>query len=85
MTFGLQEIARAVEAAGNPPPPHSVAGWSVDTRTIAVGDLYFALRGPNHDGHAFVRAAREQGAVAAVVERPSGGQPELMYPIRLPL
>jgi UDP-N-acetylmuramoyl-tripeptide--D-alanyl-D-alanine ligase len=46
-----------------------VTGWSVDSRTIQPGDLYFALRGPNHDGHAFVKAAFEKGAVAAVVDR----------------
>jgi UDP-N-acetylmuramoyl-tripeptide--D-alanyl-D-alanine ligase len=41
----------------------------VDTRTQNVGDLYFALRGPNHDGHDFVEVAMERGAVGAVVER----------------
>jgi UDP-N-acetylmuramoyl-tripeptide--D-alanyl-D-alanine ligase len=43
-------------------------GWSVDTRTLSPGDLFFALRGPNHDGHAYVTLALEKGAVAAVVE-----------------
>ncbi|MGA2132624.1 MAG: UDP-N-acetylmuramoyl-tripeptide--D-alanyl-D-alanine ligase [Bryobacteraceae bacterium] len=45
-----------------------VTGWSVDTRTLALGDLYFALRGPNHDGHDYVALAAQRGAVAAVVE-----------------
>ncbi|MGI8988626.1 MAG: UDP-N-acetylmuramoyl-tripeptide--D-alanyl-D-alanine ligase, partial [Bryobacteraceae bacterium] len=40
------------------------AGWSVDTRTLQPGDLFFALR----EGHNYVRAAFERGAVAAVVE-----------------
>jgi UDP-N-acetylmuramoyl-tripeptide--D-alanyl-D-alanine ligase len=44
-------------------------GWSVDTRTLSPGDLFFALRGPNHDGHAYVAAALEKGAAAVVVER----------------
>lgn len=39
-----------------------------DTRTLQPGDLYWALRGENHDGHAFVRVAAEAGASAAVVE-----------------
>lgn len=39
-----------------------------DTRTLQAGDLYWALRGENHDGHLFVRAAAEAGAAAAVVE-----------------
>jgi UDP-N-acetylmuramoyl-tripeptide--D-alanyl-D-alanine ligase len=41
-------------------------GWSVDTRTLSPGDVFFALRGPNHDGHAYIDAAIEKGAVAVV-------------------
>jgi len=51
-----------------------------DTRTLQPGDLYWALRGENHDGHAFVRAAAGAGAAAAVVERG-----ELDAPSELPL
>jgi UDP-N-acetylmuramoyl-tripeptide--D-alanyl-D-alanine ligase len=68
MTLDLQEVARAMGAGGNPCPV-KVTGWSVDTRTQKPGDIYFALRGPNFDGHAFVGAAREKGAAAVVVER----------------
>jgi UDP-N-acetylmuramoyl-tripeptide--D-alanyl-D-alanine ligase len=46
-----------------------VTGWSIDSRTVQPGDLYFALRGPNHDGHAFVKEVFEKGAVAVVVDR----------------
>ena len=46
-----------------------VSGWSVDSRTLLPGDLYFALRGPNHDGHAFVDEVLKKGAVGAVVDR----------------
>src|SRR5512146_71454 len=45
-----------------------VTGWSVDSRTLRPGDLYFALRGPNHDGHAYVTEVLKKGAVAAVVD-----------------
>ncbi|MBI4910307.1 MAG: UDP-N-acetylmuramoyl-tripeptide--D-alanyl-D-alanine ligase [Acidobacteria bacterium] len=44
-----------------------VTGWSVDSRTIQPGDLFVALRGPHHDGHAHVGTAFEKGAVAAMV------------------
>jgi UDP-N-acetylmuramoyl-tripeptide--D-alanyl-D-alanine ligase len=72
MTLNLQEVARAIGADGHPPPV-SVAGWSVDTRTQNPGDVYIALRGPNHDGHDFVAAAVEKGAAAAVVEGGGSG------------
>ena len=45
------------------------AGYSIDSRTVAPGDLFFAVRGERHDGHDFVAAAFERGAVAAVVSR----------------
>ena len=43
-----------------------ISGWSVDSRSVAPGDLFFALRGPNHDGHAYVEEALRKGAAAAV-------------------
>lgn len=41
---------------------------STDTRTLAPGALFVALRGEQHDGHAFVDAARAAGAVAVLVD-----------------
>src|SRR5664279_2011108 len=67
MILNLQEVARAVGASAQP-PSLTVGGWSVDTRTQNPGDVYFALRGPNHDGHDFLAAAIEKGAAAVVVE-----------------
>lgn len=43
-------------------------GVSTDSRTVAPGDLFVALRGENFDGHKFVRAALAKGAPGAVVE-----------------
>lgn len=68
MTLDLQEVAAVMGAAGEPRPLR-VAGWSVDTRTQNAGDVFFALRGPNFDGHNFVKVALEKGAAAAVVEQ----------------
>jgi UDP-N-acetylmuramoyl-tripeptide--D-alanyl-D-alanine ligase len=41
---------------------------SSDTRTIAAGDLFVALRGERFDAHQFLPQAKEAGALAAVVE-----------------
>jgi len=67
MTLDLQEVARAMAALGAA-AALPVAGWSVDTRTQRPGDVYFALRGANHDGHDFVPQALAGGAAAVVVE-----------------
>ena len=44
-------------------------GYSIDSRTVAPGEIFFAVRGEIHDGHDFAVAAFERGAVAAVVSR----------------
>jgi UDP-N-acetylmuramoyl-tripeptide--D-alanyl-D-alanine ligase len=46
----------------------SATGVSIDTRTLKPGDLYIAIKGDTHDGHAFVAQAIEKGAVAAIVD-----------------
>ena len=79
MTLELQTIAEAIGAAGNPPAAKAT-GWSVDTRTQNPGDVYFALRGPNHDGHDFVPVAAEKGASAVIVEHATGVRSELIVP-----
>ena len=43
-------------------------GVSTDSRTVAVGDLFVALRGENFDGHEFIREALAKGALGAIVE-----------------
>jgi UDP-N-acetylmuramoyl-tripeptide--D-alanyl-D-alanine ligase len=42
-------------------------GISTDTRSIRDGELFFALQGPNFDGHDYVGKARASGAAGAVV------------------
>ena len=46
----------------------TVTGLSTDTRTIKDGELFVALKGPNFDGHDFIRTAIEKGAVACLVQ-----------------
>src|SRR5437899_9215646 len=79
MTLEIQRVSRALGAACESPAV-SAAGWSVYTRTQNAGDVYFALRGPNHDGHDYIAAAIGKRASALVVERASGAPGELVVP-----
>jgi len=45
-----------------------ITGWSIDSRTLSPGDLFFALRGPNHDGRKYVADVLRRGAAGAVVD-----------------
>ena len=62
------EVPTAVDAR--------ITGWSVDSRTVTAGDLFFALRGPNHDGNAYVDDALRKGAAAAIADRYEAKQPD---------
>ena len=67
MILELSTVARVLGAHA-PAREAAVTGWSVDTRSLAPGDLFFALRGPRHDGHEYVQAALEKGAAGVVVQ-----------------
>jgi UDP-N-acetylmuramoyl-tripeptide--D-alanyl-D-alanine ligase len=69
MKFELSQVAQVLCGAGLQTGERAVTGFSVDSRTLAAGDLFFALRGPHHDGHDYVADAFARGAAAAVVER----------------
>ena len=57
-----------------------VTGFAVDTRHLAPGDCFVALKTPRRDGHAFLAAAKAAGASAAIVsvENPDVDLPQLV-------
>ncbi len=61
-------MAAAMRASTRGALPEAVTGLSIDSRTIAPGEAYFAIKGDVHDGHDFVAAALKAGAALAVVE-----------------
>jgi UDP-N-acetylmuramoyl-tripeptide--D-alanyl-D-alanine ligase len=63
-----EEIAAAT--GGRARGDWGVEGVAIDSRTIVPGELFIALRGPNHDGHDFVRSALQRGAAALVHRLP---------------
>lgn len=71
MQFALAQVASALGLAWS--GSETVTGWSIDSRTVQPGDLFFALAGANHDGYEFVPDALKKGAVAAVASRPGEG------------
>jgi UDP-N-acetylmuramoyl-tripeptide--D-alanyl-D-alanine ligase len=63
----LGQIADWIHAEGEFDTGAEALGYSIDSRTIGAGDLFFAVRGERVDGHDFVETALADGAVAAVV------------------
>jgi UDP-N-acetylmuramoyl-tripeptide--D-alanyl-D-alanine ligase len=72
MILPLSKIAEFVAASGDLPrgsrEPVAQA-YSIDSRTIGWGQLFFAVKGERLDGHDFVAPALEKGAVGAVVRK----------------
>ncbi len=62
----LERVAKALGTGPRAATP--LAGVSTDTRTMARGDLFVALRGEQYDAHAFLASARDAGAAALVVD-----------------
>ena len=67
MQLSLGQIADWIHAEGDFVSTTHVFGYSIDSRTIAAGELYFAVTGERLDGHDYVQAALANGAAAAVV------------------
>jgi UDP-N-acetylmuramoyl-tripeptide--D-alanyl-D-alanine ligase len=62
-------IAEFLNAKGDFDRHVMATGYSIDSRTIRPGELFFAVKGENMDGHDFVRQALEKGAAGAVVAK----------------
>jgi UDP-N-acetylmuramoyl-tripeptide--D-alanyl-D-alanine ligase len=71
MKLELRQIAHwcSAEFEGAGADGLAATGYSIDSRTIHEGELFFAVKGERFDGHDFVAAALAWGAVAAVVSR----------------
>ncbi|HYL15510.1 MAG TPA: UDP-N-acetylmuramoyl-tripeptide--D-alanyl-D-alanine ligase [Terriglobales bacterium] len=69
MKLPLAKVAESASATGDFDPRAVVQGYSIDSRTIQPGELFFAVKGERLDGHDFVEQALKNGAVAAVVRR----------------
>ncbi|HEX5212045.1 MAG TPA: UDP-N-acetylmuramoylalanyl-D-glutamyl-2,6-diaminopimelate--D-alanyl-D-alanine ligase [Pseudolabrys sp.] len=70
----LDAMVGAMRAEKSGALPAEVPGLSIDTRTIAKDEAFFAIKGDNRDGHDFVDAALKAGAGLAVVARDQRGR-----------
>ena len=69
MKLPLSRVAEFISATGEFDHKAIAQGYSIDSRTIQPGQLFFAVKGERMDGHDFVPQALDRGAVAAVVRK----------------
>lgn len=67
MKLTLGQIADWIHAEGDFHTDAEVVGYSIDSRTVGAGELFFAVKGERLDGHDFVETALANGAAGAVV------------------
>jgi len=70
----VEAMAAAMQATRAGALPAAVGGISIDSRSIAPGEAFFAITGDARDGHDFVAAALQNGAGLAVVAEGKRGE-----------
>jgi len=75
----LQQLADAIDAQCDTPQV-TFTGVSTDSRSVAPGQLFVALKGENFDGDNFAQAALERGAAAILSSATSGPGPRVQVP-----
>jgi UDP-N-acetylmuramoyl-tripeptide--D-alanyl-D-alanine ligase len=73
-----EEVLAATGGHLTTPPTARLDGVSIDSRSLAPGDIFVAIKGDNRDGHDFVEAALKARAGLAIVSRPMGTGPQLI-------
>jgi UDP-N-acetylmuramoyl-tripeptide--D-alanyl-D-alanine ligase len=68
MNLPLDEVTNAVGGTLQGPGQTLARGYSIDTRTLNPGDLFFAVKGPRFDGHHFVQQAFDKKASGVVID-----------------
>src|SRR5712671_8070038 len=74
MKLPLSRVGEFISAVSEFASDETAQGYSIDSRTVGPGELFFAVKGERLDGHDFVEQALEKGAVAAVVRRDQLGR-----------
>lgn len=69
MKLLLSKIAQFISATGVFPVDEVAQGYSIDSRTVRAGEVFFAVKGDRLDGHDYVESALERSAAAAIVRR----------------
>lgn len=69
MKLPLSRVAEILSVAGEFDHHGEVRGYSIDSRTVLPGELFFAVKGERMDGHDFVEQALGKGAATAVVRK----------------
>jgi UDP-N-acetylmuramoyl-tripeptide--D-alanyl-D-alanine ligase len=83
LLFTTEELLRAAGGRLVGTPPAGITGISIDSRTVARGEAFVAIRGDRFDGHDYIAAALKAGAALAIATEgraPVGAAPIIAVP-----
>jgi UDP-N-acetylmuramoyl-tripeptide--D-alanyl-D-alanine ligase len=69
MKLSLSRIAEFISGSGDFEQASIAQGYSIDSRTVQPGQLFFAVKGEKMDGHDFVEQALGKGTSAAIIRK----------------
>ncbi|MCX8093387.1 MAG: UDP-N-acetylmuramoyl-tripeptide--D-alanyl-D-alanine ligase [Candidatus Goldbacteria bacterium] len=69
MNLTLKEVYKVFNKKFELQRDEYISGISVDTRTMKRGNVFFAIKGENTDGHNYIREAFDKGAILVVAEK----------------
>ena len=81
--WAIEAMASAMQADRQGALPATIAGISIDSRTLQPGEAFFAIQGDARDGHEFVDTALKAGAGLAVVARDKAASFDSAAPLLL--
>ena len=68
ISMSLQQLGKWLDTAVREQAELTFSGVTIDSRKDCSGQLFIAIRGERFDGHDYIKAAKNAGAVAALVE-----------------
>ena len=68
ISMTLQQLSHWLDASAPEQAELKFSGVTIDSRKDCTGQLFIAIRGERFDGHDYVEAAYQSGAVVALVE-----------------
>lgn len=81
--MALAQVAHLLNCMGNFSST-LIKGYSTDSRSLKLGELFFALKGERVDGHAYLKEVQQKGAIAAVVAEDYEGFIEGLCLLKVP-
>jgi UDP-N-acetylmuramoyl-tripeptide--D-alanyl-D-alanine ligase len=69
MKLPLSKIAEFISGGGEFDRESVAQGYSIDSRTVQPGEVFFAVKGEKMDGHDFVEQSIRKGAIAAIIRK----------------